>query len=159
MDVATGLLDAATGGVFGGLLRLAPEVLKILDRKFERAHELAMQEIAIRVEQLRGANREAELGHMNEGTQLQAVIEAVKSQAQLTGHKLVDIVNATVRPVVTYWFMVAYSAVKVAGVSLAIRGGQGADAAIAAAWTSADMGLLSGILTFWFLNRVFVKGR
>ncbi len=40
------MLDLIGGGIFGtifgGLFRLAPEVLKFLDRKNERSHELAM---------------------------------------------------------------------------------------------------------------------
>ena len=42
--------------------RLAPEILKWLDRKGERSHELAMQDKALEFEKLRGAQRMAEIG-------------------------------------------------------------------------------------------------
>jgi len=38
------VLETLFGGVFGGILRLAPEVLKLLDRKNERQHELNLLE-------------------------------------------------------------------------------------------------------------------
>src|SRR5690554_7392147 len=44
-----------------GAFRLAPEVLKWLDRKGERGHELAMQDKALEFEKLRGATRMAEI--------------------------------------------------------------------------------------------------
>ena len=36
------MMETLLGGVFGGLLRLAPEALKFFDQKNERKHELAM---------------------------------------------------------------------------------------------------------------------
>lgn len=158
---AMGIVDVGLagglGGVLGGLFRLAPEVMKIMDRKFERAHELAMQRIALDVERLRGANREAELSHQNEGIQLEALIEAVKGQAQITGNKVIDVINATVRPAITYWFLALYSAVKISGVYLMSIGGMPFAQAIMLAWTPTDVGMFAGILSFWFLNRTFVK--
>lgn len=47
------MIETLIGGALGGLLRLAPEVLKWLDRKGERAHELAMQDKALEFEKVR----------------------------------------------------------------------------------------------------------
>ena len=33
------IAESLLGGIFGGLLRLAPEVMKFFDRKNEREHE------------------------------------------------------------------------------------------------------------------------
>ena len=38
------MLETLMGGVFGGVLRLAPEVIKFFDAKNERGHELRMVE-------------------------------------------------------------------------------------------------------------------
>jgi hypothetical protein len=38
------MIEALLGGLLGGAFRLAPELLKWLDRKGERGHELAMQD-------------------------------------------------------------------------------------------------------------------
>jgi len=36
------MLESLFGGLLGGLFRLAPEILKFLDRKSERKHEIAL---------------------------------------------------------------------------------------------------------------------
>jgi hypothetical protein len=52
------MLDILGGGVigsiFGGLFRLAPEVLKLFDKKNERQHELAMFQLQTDLEKVRG---------------------------------------------------------------------------------------------------------
>ena len=49
------MIETLLGGLLGGAFRLAPEILKWLDRKGERGHELAMQDKALEFEKLRGA--------------------------------------------------------------------------------------------------------
>ena len=39
------VIETLLSGVFGGLLRLAPEAMKIFDRKNEREHELKMLQL------------------------------------------------------------------------------------------------------------------
>jgi hypothetical protein len=56
------MIETLLGGLLGGAFRLAPEILKWLDRKGERGHELAMQDKALEFEKLRGAQRMAEIG-------------------------------------------------------------------------------------------------
>ncbi len=41
------MIETLLGGLLGGAFRLAPEILKWLDRKGERGHELAMQDKAL----------------------------------------------------------------------------------------------------------------
>jgi hypothetical protein len=54
------MLDILGGGllgsIFGGLFRLATEVLKFMDRKNERLHELKMFEQQCQLESMRGAD-------------------------------------------------------------------------------------------------------
>ena len=56
------MIETLLGGLLGGAFRLAPEILKWLDRKGERGHELAMQDKALEFEKRRGAQRMAEIG-------------------------------------------------------------------------------------------------
>ncbi len=53
------MIETLLGGLLGGVFRLAPEILKWLDRQGERGHELAMQDKALEFEKLRGAQRMA----------------------------------------------------------------------------------------------------
>ena len=44
------MIETLLGGLLGGTFRLAPEILKWIDRKGERGHELAMQDKALEFE-------------------------------------------------------------------------------------------------------------
>lgn len=172
MEVST-LLDSALatgiGGALGGLLRLAPEVLKLLDRKNERKHEATMLDKNIEAEKARAASglREQELqaDTAQIAGALEALKEALKGQFQQTGIKWVDAVNQTVRPFLTYAIAGPYALGKcmVFGallyVGIAKQGltPEMVTGALAATYTLADMAIVSGILNFYFLGRVFDK--
>ena len=157
------MIETLLGGLLGGAFRLAPEILKWIDRRGERGHELAMQDRALEFETLRGAQRMAEIGAAadaawNSGA-IQALKEAVAAQGRPSGVKWTDALSVSVRPVITYWFMALYCAAKMAAFVAAVNGGAGWATAILHAWTEADQALWAGVLNFWFLGRVFDKVR
>ena len=157
------MIETLLGGLLGGAFRLAPEILKWLDRKGERGHELAMQDKALEFEKLRGAQRMSEIGAgadaaWNVGA-IETLREAVRSQGEKTGVRWVDALSSSVRPVITYWFMALYCAAKTATVAAAVTGGAGWGVAVLYAWTEADQALWAGVLNFWFLGRVFDRVR
>lgn len=157
------MIETLLGGLLGGAFRLAPEILKWLDRKGERGHELAMQDKALEFEKLRGAQRMAEIGAAadaawNTGA-IDALKEAVAAQGHQSGVRWVDALSASVRPVITYWFMGLYCAAKTAAFGAAVTAGAGWGEAILHAWTDADQALWAGVLNFWFLGRVFDRVR
>jgi len=155
------MIETLLGGLLGGAFRLAPEILKWLDRKDERGHELAMQDKALEFEKLRGAQRMAEIGASadaawNTGA-IEALKEAVGAQGRMSGLRWVDALSCSVRPVITYWFMALYCAAKSAAFVGAVDADVEWSAAIQAAWTDADQALWAGVLNFWFLGRVFER--
>ena len=112
------MIETLLGGLLGGAFRLAPEILKWLDSKGERGHELAMQDKALEFEKIRGAQRMAEIGAAadaawNSGA-IDALREAVAAQGQRSGVRWADALSISVRPVITYWFMALYCAAKTA---------------------------------------------
>jgi len=147
----------------GGAFRLAPEILKWLDRRGERGHELAMQDKALEFEKLRGAQRMAEIGAASDGAwnvgAVEALCDAVAAQGQRSGVGWADAFSVSVRPVITYWFMTLYCAAKTAAFAAAVTAGAGWGTAILHAWTEADQALWAGVLNFWFLGRVFDRVR
>lgn len=157
------MIETLLGGLLGGAFRLAPEVLKWLDRKGERGHELAMQDKALEFEKLRGAQRMAEIGASAEAAwntgAIEALNEAARGQGEKTGVRWADALSSSVRPVVTYWFMALYCAAKTAAFAAAINGGALWSVAVVHAWTEADQALWAGVLNFWFLGRVFDRVR
>lgn len=157
------MIETLLGGLLGGAFRLAPEILKWLDRKGERGHELAMQDKALEFEKLRGVQRMSEIGAgadaaWNVGA-IETLREAVRTQGEKTGVRWADALSSSVRPVITYWFMALYCAAKTATVAAALTGGAGWGVAILYAWTEADQALWAGVLNFWFLGRVFDRVR
>ena len=157
------MIETILGGLLGGTFRLAPEVLKWLDRKGERGHELAMQDKALEFEKIRGAQRMDEIGAgadsaWNVGA-IETLRDAVRTQGDKTGVLWSDSLSSSVRPVITYWFMALYCAAKISAFTAAVTSGDGFGSAIIYAWTEADQALWSGVLNFWFLGRVFDRVR
>ena len=157
------MIETLLGGLLGGAFRLAPELLKWLDRRSERWHELAMQDKALEFEKVRGASRMAEIGASadtawNTGA-MEAFKEAVAGQGRPSGVKWADALSTSVRPIITYWFMALYCAAKAAALVVALNAGAGWGAAVLAAWSEADQALWSGVLNFWFVGRVFERAR
>lgn len=157
------MIETLLGGLLGGTFRLAPEILKWVDRKGERSHELAMQDKALELQRLRGAQRVSEIDAgaevaWNSGA-INTLREAVVAQAQHAGVRWADALSISVRPVITYWLMALYCASKTAGVAVAMT--KGADWAVGGlqAWNEADQALWAGVLNFWFLGRVFDRVR
>ncbi len=155
------MIETLLGGLLGGAFRLAPEFLKWMDRNGERRHELSMQDKALEFEKLRGAQRMSEIGASadaawNTGT-LEALKEAVAAQGRPSGVRWVDALSTSVRPTVTYLFVLMYVGVKLSTFVGSAQAGVGFSAALLAAWTAADQALLSGILNYWFLNRTLEK--
>lgn len=157
------MIETLLGGLLGGAFRLAPEILKWLDRNGERSHELAMQDKALEFEKLRGAQRMSEIGASGDAAwntgAIDALKDAIRTQGEITGVRWADALSASVRPVITYWFMALYCAAKTAAFVAAVTAGAGWGVAILNAWTEADQALWAGVLNFWFLGRVFDRVR
>jgi hypothetical protein len=157
------MIETLLGGLLGGAFRLAPELLKWLDRHGERSHELSMQDKALEFEKLRGAQRMGEIGASadaawNTGA-LEALKESVAAQGRPSGVRWVDALSTSVRPVLTYWFMLLYCAAKMAAFAAALTAGADWGPAVLHAWTEADQALWAGVLNFWFIGRVFDRVR
>lgn len=144
----------------GGLLRMLPELIGFLNKKTDNAHELAMLDRQFQLESTRAAARVHEIevqGNISETLALlSAQQEALKGQMQKVGVWWVDALNFLVRPLTTYYFLAFYGIVKLAMIVVAMRA---ADpwVSIIQCWSQEDGAILSGILAFWFVGRVFDK--
>jgi hypothetical protein len=154
-------MEALLGGVFGGLLRLAPEALKFFDRKNERVHELAMIDAEMRFAQVKGEIAMRQTEAQMTMAEVEAIGEAFKEQsatAQAAG-KVVAAISALVRPFVTYLFVIAYAAVKIATFTIALEQGGDWKEVLLNMWAEDDMAVLNMILSFWFVGRVYERTR
>lgn len=153
------MLETILSGVVGGVLRLAPEFIKAFDRKNERVHEYQMAVLQKDLLQMQGDYRLREADYQVEAAQLAAYLEAHKEQgltARAAG-AFISGISALVRPVVTYWFVGLYSAVKVAGMVRAYQTSADWKEMLLVTWTQADLNLLVMILSFWFVGRVWER--
>ena len=156
------MIETLIGTLFGGLFRLAPEVLKWLDRKDERKHELSMFDKQLEADRLRGEQAIAQINAQADAAigaaEVQAIIEATKAQAMQTGIKWVDALNALVRPVLAFqWLIVLWPAVIVSGFVLAVVGGADPLVALKAAFGVDEKAMAASVASFWLVDRSLRK--
>lgn len=153
------LTSGLLGSLFGGLFRLAPEVLKFFDKNNDRKHELKMFEIQTAIEKQRGEYRLEERYVDHSVQQLQAVQEAFKEQADTAkaSYRWVAALSALVRPVITYVLFGLYVALKLCTMTYAMSMGAGWHEMLQQNWSQDDFAMLNMILTFWFVGRSIEK--
>jgi hypothetical protein len=151
------------GSIFGGLFRLAPELLKWLDKKNERHHELAMFSRQCELEAQRGAQKLAEIGAQREAaidTSVMAAFQAaINQQAEMVkaAGGWAASLSASVRPVVTYWVLFIWSFIHVWFAYNAWASGAPAEVVFKTMMTTDMSALVSGTLNYWFLDRTLAK--
>ncbi len=151
------------GGLIGGLLRLAPEILKWADRKDERKHELAMFQQRCELEKTRGDQRMAEIGAQREADVdtgvLAAFQAAIDSQAQMAAAAggWAAKISAAVRPILTYWAWTLYSVAFLLLLWITWQVTRDPAQIVRLVLTADFMALLAGITNYWFLDRTLNK--
>jgi hypothetical protein len=155
------ILESTIGGIVGGVFRLIPEGLKLFDRKNERAHELAMLEAEMKFAGMRADHEMRKIDASMTISEMDAIGNAIKEQGQTAraAGGFVSAISALVRPLVTYWFVMMYSAVKIVTMTMAVSDGADWKAVLIENWTEEDMALLVMVLTFWFVGRVYERTR
>ena len=151
------------GSIFGGLFRLAPEVLKWLDKKNERAHELAMFDRQCQLEAQRSAQRLQEIGAQHAMAVDQGVMDALKSaidqQAEMVkaAKGWVASLSASVRPIITYWVLFIWSFIHVWYAFNAWMVGAPPVEVFKTMMTADFAALVAGTINYWFLDRTLAK--
>jgi hypothetical protein len=161
------MLEILGGGVLGSLLggvfRLAPEVLKWLDKKNERHHELQMFDRQCQLEAQRGAQKLQEIGAQREAAIDAGVMDAFNAAIQQQTEMVkaaggwVASLSASVRPVVTYWILAVWSFVHIWFAWQAHLMGMPATEVFRLAMSADFAALVSGTLNYWFLDRTLAK--
>ena len=159
MTLISTLLGFASGGL--------PKVLDFVQDRGDKKHELA----------LIAAGREREIALAKEGFVAQARVEEIKTeqiamqtQAQeklaVWKHDMkigegastwVINLRASVRPIVTYIFVLLLVVVDVAGIWYAYSTGVPFAAAMDMVFSDDEMSILAAIIAFWFGSQAFSK--
>lgn len=149
------MLETLLGGVFGGILRLAPEVFKLFDRANERKHELAMLNAEMEFAKVRGEIAMRQTEAQMTMAEMDAMSEAFKEQGRTAAAagKIIAGISALVRPMITYAFVSAYFLVKFAAYMLAIEQIGNWKEVLVSIWTQDDATIMFMIISFWFVGR------
>jgi hypothetical protein len=93
--------------------------------------------------------------------EMEAIGDATREQGETARAAgwFVAAMSALVRPLVTYWFVVMYSAVKIVTMQMAVNDGAFWKDVIVSNWTADDMSMLMMVLTFWFVGRVYERNK
>ena len=159
----TNMLLTILSGLFGGILRLAPELLKFFDAQNDRTHELAMQDCAYRFQQLTGQQQMAEMQLQTQSqmqtAQFNAMANAYASQASMAqyGGKFASFISALVRPAVTFFVFAMWAAHKIACMIYAWHLTGDVVQVMMNQWTEDDTSMLTMIVSFWFVGRAVEK--
>jgi len=157
------MFDILSGGIlgslFGGLFRLAPEVLKFMDKGSERKHELAMFDHQCQLEAQRGAQKLAEIGAQREAAvdvgAMDALNAAISQQAEMSkaAGGWAASLSASVRPVVTYWIMFVWSCAHAWYAWMGFRTGLDPTEVFKLFLSPDFSALVAGTINYWFLDR------
>jgi hypothetical protein len=145
--------EAVVGAFGGGLLRLAPELLRFASEISERRHEERLQKIELEFVKKLGRPRGFDPTRPVPDSTIDLLRERYISQQVATAiktHPSIAALAALVRPGVTFALLAIYALVRV---SVLLAGD------FPNAYTSADMELLAGVLSFWFLGRIYERPR
>lgn len=147
------------GSIFGGIFRLAPEVLKFMDKKNERAHELSMFQLQTDLEKMRGEFKMEEKYVDYSIQQMDTIKEAFKEQAQTAKEAgwFASFITAVTRPGLTWIAFGVYVAVKAAGLTIAFQTNANWAEVLTKSYDEDDFAMLNMMLTFWFVGRSIEK--
>lgn len=148
------------GSLLGGMFRIVPEILKFLDRKNERQHELKMFEQQVSLEKQRGDQKLAEIGAQHAMAVDSGILDAFKGaidqqtrMVEATGRGWVASLSASVRPVVTYWILGLWSFVHIWFAWSAWLAGASPREVFVTVMSADFAALVAGTLNYWFLDR------
>lgn len=159
------MLLTLLSAIFGGVLRLAPELLKFLGQKDQDAHELAMQDKQYLFQQLQGRQQieaATTAGNIALEAQQLATIQALNaSQAQMAvaSGKFISGLNALVRPFITFFIFGLWGAQRIATMVYAYHLSGDVIQTLMNTWTPDDAAMLSMIASFYFVGRSIDKAQ
>lgn len=146
----------------GGLFRLFPSILEFFSKKRDLEHELRLLDRQMDLEKLRWQWKEREIALQAEvGTEAEWAKALPAAMAQVkSGIRWVDAINASVRPVLTYWWcLVLYTAYKAITVWVAVQEQAPLLTLAGTIVTEFDRAVIGSIIGFWFLDRALRRLR
>lgn len=145
---------ALLGSVFGFVASIVPEFFKMRQDKNDKEHELKLLEMQM-AREAAGHNQKLEEIIVNAQAQEAVALQgAYKAELKFSG-----LYSASVRPTVTYLFVLAFIVFKGCAIyslmfpSFPWQSAMSFVQAYQVVWGEEEAGLLAGIVSFWFGSR------
>jgi hypothetical protein len=138
--------------LLGFLSSSVPSILKIFQDRQDKAHEIAVMQLQMQAQRELGVQKLQEIQMQTEAAEM---ISLHNSEKQ-TG-TWIDVLNASVRPVIAYMFFFSYVATRIFLYQYLEDSGVSFDLLVETLWDDQDMSILAGILSFYYGSRVFEK--
>lgn len=139
--------SSLVGLIISTFIRLSPELFKIWHKWMDNKHELAMLDRSTGILNNTVEDRSTPAPPVDKGI-IDSIINVWNTPS---GNKKVDITNQLVRPYTVYILLSTFVLIKI------IWFWCNPHASLLVLWSKEDQMLLSGVLNFFFLNRVFDK--
>jgi len=147
---------AFLGSIFGILSSLFPEIIKAWNKKADQAHELAMFDLQLKAAESQHQYKMAEVQAEADIHESEALYKA--SEIKISGWKWVDglvmLYQSSVRPTITYAFMLFYAIAKWGQYQYLVKQATPQVEALWKIFNSEDMALFSTIIGYWFGQRM-----
>lgn len=149
--------------IFGGALRLVPEVLKFFGQGQQNDHELAMQDKQLEFLKVQGQQKTDEIslqGRVDlQKSQVDATVQVNQIQAaeSAAGGWMIAAINALVRPTITFFMFAMWGIHRLALMLYAYHLTGDSTLVLMNSWTADDSSMLSMIASFYFVGRVLDK--
>lgn len=144
------------GSLLGFISSIFPDFLKLVRDHNDRKHELAILDRQIEAQRQGHAQRLQEI-------QVQADVAESKAlynhASRPSGVKWVEVLRASVRPIITYGFFLLFSIVKMSILLKLLGQGYGITDGFIAVWDGQTQALFAAIMSFWFGQRAVAKFR
>ncbi|MDD4877395.1 MAG: hypothetical protein PHQ86_09815 [Dehalococcoidales bacterium] len=156
-------------GIFGGVLRLVPEFIKMWNKKEDNKQEILVMEKTFQLDKQRSELHITEIREEGkialDTAAISSLTEAIRGQNEqltYTGKPIVDffisianILNKLIRPIITIqWVVVLYPAVIVTTFVILIQSNVPVVDAMNKVFGETEKGICLFILDFWFIGRV-----
>lgn len=155
------MFESIIGLLSGGGVRLAQSWFSLKEKQAEMDHEFRMLDMNIKLDAQRAAaalaQANVEAASAEVRADVDALIAATNAQAQRTGIRWIDGLNAFVRPSAYYWFCVVSYGLYKASVAAALPAGADFATVGAALWTEYDVSVSSSVLAFFLVDRSLRK--
>lgn len=145
-------LLASIAGFAGSLI---PEIFKIVIDKNDKKHELEIMDRQMSLREKSIDSRLEEISNYSDVKEMQTLYSTYKS-----GVFIVDIINASVRPLLAYAFFALYAMVKYYQFEM-ILGIDDYKMVMNILWNQEDQAIFAGIISFYFgqraMNRKYIN--